>query len=490
MEIDNSFLNKTKFSFMKNRVANEVFGNVKDEMLKSEFSKAYSSHEESIKKELMEKYFRYDYRQMQLLLNDVEKQQLNAEVNETLDKMGIKDKEEKEEVTNDLIEEKASGKEANSKQTMKEKILLAAAKKRTKEFGRKIIDQKEGHIEDKTIAFSEEEAVKDIADAKVLEQIQRQYKKLTKKDLSQNKEIKKEEKKIENKTNYIQKGEEVRVTRDIRAREQIEKELQIEKRKLNEAIAKKSPKQEFYKQNVKKLEEKLVSLEKGQIDYNGEIKEQENIEDMAKKEKLERYDFTKDESALDGKKHKNISENSVADEVRKDDEKNQNAQEITQDNQRYLENKLIKDEEYDTVNDLEQIAEEDASFQGNINEIKIDGQKYERTYSNWQKNQNKIDKENQKQERKIENGYSTNMENEMKEQSKKIDDDRGNSDFINDLRSGVNSAEESAKNEENREEINKERDKDYIQEANQNRNDAERLRKKAKKGNNNTGYSN
>ncbi len=491
MEIDNSFLNKTKFSFMKNRVANEVFGNVKDEMLKSEFSKAYSSHEESIKKELMEKYFRYDYRQMQLLLNDVEKQQLNAEVNETLDKMGIKSKEEKEEVTNDLIEEKASGKEANSKQTMKEKILLAAAKKRTKEFGRKIIDQKEGHIEDKTIAFSEEEAVKDIADAKVLEQIQRQYKKLTKKDLSQNKEIKKEEKKIENKTNYIQKGEEVRVTRDIRAREQIEKELQIEKRKLNEAIAKNSPEQELYKHNVKKLEDRLISLEKGQVDYNKDINKQEEIEKMADKEKLEKYNFTKDESALDGKSHHDISETSTADEIRRDDEKNMKAQEITQDKQKYIEKELIKDENYDTLNDLEQTAERDAGFQEHNNEVKYNGQEHKRTYSDWQKTKNKINKDNYKQEEKIENEHNTNIENEMQEQSQRIENDRSNSDFLSDLRSGVNSEEVSIKNGQKREEeIKEERNEDYKQEAKQNRLNAEKVRRRVKNSNNNTGYNN
>ena len=215
MKIDNSFFNKTKFSFFKKQITDETFNNLKTEMLNSEFAKEYSAHEEEIKKDLMKKYFKFDYRQMQLLLNGVEKQQLMNEINEVSNDMGINTSKEKDEIAEEYIEDQAKGNNANHKESMKEKVLLAAARKRTKEYAGKVASQKEGHIMDKTIAFSKEEAMKDVADAKVLENISRQYKKIAKKDISKNKEIKREEKKMENEVNGLQKGEDVRLQHEI-----------------------------------------------------------------------------------------------------------------------------------------------------------------------------------------------------------------------------------------------------------------------------------
>ena len=478
MKIDNSFFNKTKFSFFKKQITDETFNNLKTEMLNSEFAKEYSAHEEEIKKDLMKKYFKFDYRQMQLLLNGVEKQQLMNEINEVSNDMGINTSKEKDEIAEEYIEDQAKGNNANHKESMKEKVLLAAARKRTKEYAGKVASQKEGHIMDKTIAFSKEEAMKDVADAKVLENISRQYKKIAKKDISKNKEIKREEKKMENEVNGLQKGEDVRLQHELRMREKIEKELQEEKRKLSEAIKNNDPKAKMYKERVENLEDDLVKLKKGQTDYAKEMEQQKENEELADKEKIEKYSPFTDKSNLNKKEHNKLSESKTADEIKKDREKNEKQQEITHDKDDSYRRKLKREGDYKTLNELEENAELGDNVQAHIDDSKVNGQRYDRKYSQVEKRRDEVEKENNKEENKIEKSYFSK-------------ENKSNDDFFNDLHSGVNDINSNAENivkaeekyDREKDKNSQNRDESYKKVAEQNKYDANRVRKASKKNN-------
>ena len=208
------------------------------------------------------------------------------------------------------------------------------------------------------------------------------------------------------------------------------------------------------------------------------MEQQKENEELADKEKIEKYSPFTDKSNLNKKEHNKLSESKTADEIKKDREKNEKQQEITHDKDDSYRRKLKREGDYKTLNELEENAELGDNVQAHIDDSKVNGQRYDRKYSQVEKRRDEVEKENNKEENKIEKSYFSK-------------ENKSNDDFFNDLHSGVNDINSNAENivkaeekyDREKDKNSQNRDESYKKVAEQNKYDANRVRKASKKNN-------
>lgn len=203
-------------------VARSLKGNIKETAtINDQILQKYDKvNKDDIQNELMKKYLklsRDDLNQQEIARKELEKQQIDAEVDKTLEGT---DQKNKEQIKKDLIEEKDDKKEVSEKDKKKElqaRIYKAAYTRMYKDYTGTVLNIKDAQFAAMGIAVSSKAAVEMLAYEKNLEKLELMYHRTTGKEFSQDKDIKQKRQDFKSKFEYNQKG--INATTDERSKE-------------------------------------------------------------------------------------------------------------------------------------------------------------------------------------------------------------------------------------------------------------------------------
>lgn len=178
-------------------------------------------NKDDIQNELMKKYLklsRDDLNQQEIARKELEKQQIDSEVDKTLEGT---DQKTKEQIKKDLLEEEKDGKkelsEKDKKKELQSRIYKAAYTRMYKDYTGTVLNIKDAQFAAMGIAVSSKAAVEMLAYEKNLEKLELMYNRTTGKEFSQDKDIKQKRQEFKSKFEYNQKG--INATTDERSKE-------------------------------------------------------------------------------------------------------------------------------------------------------------------------------------------------------------------------------------------------------------------------------
>lgn len=424
----NRLRKKAKFKRAKKKLIEELLleEKYKEEDFYSEvLYESYLRNKDEIERELMQKYFDFDLNQMEELNRQAQEQVQNEEIKQKLEELGITDEKEQQEIAEKFKEEQQNdqSQEKNSDKSLNEKIIYAAAYKRTKDFGEQVEKQKEEQIKDKEIGISYEDGVKDIVDLKLLESLEKKYKKETGKDFSANKKVSELKDEFKDRTLSLQKQTMQLFEKDEYKRNKLEKKLQYEQNEYEKAIRNKNVNVRAYKEAYESKAYELASVENGINEQNEKILTEKKVE-----KEFDKNNF-KDNVVIQNEGNKNENNRiSDAEEVKKfeDNIKDTNKINENMDEKSNLYAKELREKrEIDVLYDYESERKKASEVSTNLNDGKIDGVKYKSNIADVKKTINKNDIEHKKEV----DALNSDFMNELKEQVRPMDE-RAN-DIVN-----------------------------------------------------------
>ena len=394
------FRKKAKFKRAKKKIIEELLleEKYKEEDFYSEvLYEAYLRNKENIERELMRKYFDFDLNQMEELNRQAQEQNQDEEMKQKLNELGITDEKEQQEITDEIKEEQQNeqSKGKASVTSLDEKIIYAAAYKRTKEFGEQVEKQKIDQIKDKRLTLTPEEGAKDIADAITLEKLDRKYKETTGKELSQNTKIKELEDNMKFRKDSLETAVLSGFLYENRQRADKEYLSTLAERRSQKAIVDKDVKLDAYQKDKEQQEYNIVKKDKSQQDYIEELDIQKDLEEKTKAAGIEKYSVVSEKSSISGEKDsKNISETEQVEEFKKNVDKNETEKEKT-DEQLNLDAKKFQDKgDYSTLSKLEEERKQNIEVHANIDRENVDGKQYKSDFEDTAETINKNKNEN------------------------------------------------------------------------------------------------
>lgn len=167
-------------------------------------------NKDDIQNELMKKYLklsRDDLNQQEIARKELEKQQIDSEVDKTLEGT---DQKTKEQIKKDLLEEEKDGKkelsEKDKKKELQARIYKAAYTRMYKDYTGTVLNIKDAQFAAMGIAVSSKAAIEMLAYEKNLEKLELMYHRTTGKEFSQDKDIKQKRQDFKSKFEYNQRG--------------------------------------------------------------------------------------------------------------------------------------------------------------------------------------------------------------------------------------------------------------------------------------------
>lgn len=252
------------------------------------------TNKDDVQNDLMKKYLklsRDDLNQQEIARKELEKQQIESEVDKTLEGT---DQKTKDQVKKDLLQEEQDGKtelsEKDKKKELQARIYKATYTRMYKDYTTNVLKIKDAQFAAMGIAVSSAAAVEMIAYEKNLEKLELMYHRTTGKEFSQDRDIKQKREDFKSKFEYNQKG--INATTDDRSRE-INRLYSIREdkhRKYIDALMDKSKtpqeiamyKKEYQEANLD-LIQKVPSLQ----EYTKDLEVQSKNEELAKEAGLE-----------------------------------------------------------------------------------------------------------------------------------------------------------------------------------------------------------
>lgn len=419
-----------RFMMTKKSVINDIFNDSKyfkdSDPQKENIWRTYKNKDE-IDKELIKKYFKFDQNQMNMLLDEAKKQELNSEVKDTLKEMGETNSKEVDKVTEKVQEDEKKDPNKNNidkKKELKGKIIEAAVYNRAKKYQRDVLKQKSRQIEEKDLGIKEADALKDIREEQVYVRMYSKYKKYTGKNLSDNKSIKELQKKFTIKEENLQKGAENRENQAMRDSLNLRR-MKAEKFKAYiEAIEKNDPKVDQYKKEYEDACFDIVQNDsKGkEIKYDEQLEKQKKLEEIAKKKGVSKISAVSNRTInYKGNKEDRISDSATVETFKKEQEKNNRREDIVQDKLDSSARELDKNEQYEELEILRAEEKKNAEVESNIRGAKINRVQNKDTYHDTR------------------NTIERNDEEYREEKKENL------SEFMSELRSNVRDPHESAK---------------------------------------------
>ena len=163
-------------------------------------------NKDDIQNELMKKYLklsRDDLNQQEIARKELEKQQIDSEVDKTLEGT---DQKTKEQIKKDLLEEEKDGKkelsEKDKKKELQARIYKAAYTRMYKDYTGTVLNIKDAQFAAMGIAVSSKAAIEMLAYEKNLEKLELMYHRTTGKEFSQDKDIKQKRQDFKSKFAY------------------------------------------------------------------------------------------------------------------------------------------------------------------------------------------------------------------------------------------------------------------------------------------------
>lgn len=383
----NRLRKKAKFKRAKKKLIEELLleEKYKEEDFYSEvLYEAYLRNKDEIERELMQKYFDFDLNQMEELNRQAQEQVQNEEIKQKLEELGITDEKEQQEIAEKFKEEQQNdqSQDKNSDKSLNEKIIYAAAYKRTKDFGEQVEKQKEEQIKDKRLALTPDEGAKDIADAKVLEKLDKKYKETTGKELSKNTKIKALEDDFEHRKDYLEAAVLSGFLYENRQRQDKEYLATLAERRSQRAIVDKDVKIDAYQKDKEQQEYNIVKRDKSQKDYIEDLETQKDLEKKTKDAGIEKYSVVSEKANISGNKEsRNISDSKQVEEFKSQVTKNEDEKLKTDEQVDINAKKLEEKGDYETLSKLEEERKQNAEVHANIGRENIDGKQYKSNIS-------------------------------------------------------------------------------------------------------------
>ncbi len=417
------FGNQVRFTMTKKSVVNEIFNDSKyfkdNNLQKENIWKAYKNKDE-VDKDLIKKYFKFDQNQMNILLDEAKKQQLNSEVKDTLKEMGETNSKEVDKVTEKVQEDEKKDPTKNNidkKKELKGKIIEAAAYNRAKGYQKEVLRQKSRQIEGKDLGLKEDDALKDMREEQVYVRMYSKYKKYTGKNLSDNKSIKNLQKKFTIREENLQKGAENRENQAMRDA------LDLRRRKAEkfeayiEAIEKNDPKVAQYKKEYEDACYDLVQNDpKGKENkYEEQLKLQEKLEQKAKQKGVSKISAVNRTIDYRNEREDKISESKLVESFEKDQRKNNKKEDIVQDKLDSNAQKLDKNEQYDELEILRAEEKKNAEVESNVKGTKVNGVQYKDNYHDTRKTIQRNDEEYKEEKKENINEFMSELRSNVRD---------------------------------------------------------------------------
>ncbi|MBO5477629.1 MAG: hypothetical protein J6A15_07755 [Clostridia bacterium] len=248
-------------------------------------------NKEDVQNNLMKKYLklsRDDLNQQEIAKKELEKHQIEDEVDKTLEGT---DKVTREQVKKDLLEDEQidTGKK-DKKQELQARIYKATYTRMYNDYTNSVLKIKDSQFDKMEIAISEAQAIEMIAMEKNLENIELKYNKATGKDFSKDKNIREKREEFKQKFEYNQRGinsitENIgdKINRLYAIRE--EKHRQYMKALMDKNIS--SQEIAYYKREYQEANLELMQKVPSLQEYTKDLEVQEKNEQMAKEAKVE-----------------------------------------------------------------------------------------------------------------------------------------------------------------------------------------------------------